>query len=192
MPTADNATLQSWLLAAGTGDKTAFAQLAKALGPQLHRQATRITGNATLADDVLQEVLIKLWTHAPRWQARPAGQGTVAGYASTLVFRAAMDIFRATKPMVDIEADDADVAMPETLTARIYHQERHQALLAAMQKLPARQHEAVTLAYLYENKTRDVAHMLGTTEKAADALLIRARHTLATLLPAHMKEELNT
>ena len=50
------------------GDELAFRQLSRRHLPAMLGLARRILGNAADAEDVAQEAMLRVWTHAPRWQ----------------------------------------------------------------------------------------------------------------------------
>ena len=50
------------------GDERAFRALASRHLPVMLGLARRILGNAADAEDVSQEAMLRVWTHAPRWQ----------------------------------------------------------------------------------------------------------------------------
>ncbi|RYG61433.1 MAG: sigma-70 family RNA polymerase sigma factor [Alphaproteobacteria bacterium] len=181
---ADNAQLTTWLQAAAEGDQSAFRHLAQTLGPRMYGLAARLCdGNSAVAQDVVQEVLIKLWQQAPRWQSG----GSVAAFASRLVYTTAMDHHRRKGSTISLSADDApEIPEPETVTGHIEQTQTRRQLLGALSQLPERQQQAVALAYFHEYRAQDIATALGTTEKAVESLLVRARKSLATLLPASL------
>ena len=53
---------------AGRGDRDAAARLIGRHAPKLLTVARRMLANQAEAEDVLQDVFLKLWTHAARWQ----------------------------------------------------------------------------------------------------------------------------
>lgn len=177
LPTTDNAQLTAWMQAVGNGDQAAFRRLTHALGPRMYGLAARLLGgNGTAGQDVVQEVLIKLWQTAPKWEAG----GSVSAYASRLVYTTAMDHHRRTMPTTD---EMPEMGEDETMTTGVLRREQSKMLLTALQQLPQRQQEAVSLAYFHEYRAQDIASAMGTTEKAVESLLVRAKRTLATLLP---------
>ncbi|PIZ31999.1 MAG: hypothetical protein COY40_00480 [Alphaproteobacteria bacterium CG_4_10_14_0_8_um_filter_53_9] len=185
----DNTQLTEWLQKAGKGDAAAFRKLANALGPRMHALATRLlAGNHASAEDVTQEVLIKLWQQAPNWQAG----GSVAAYASRLTYTTSMDVHRRSKPTTSLD-DDAmpELPVPESTTGKIYQHQQTDLILQAMKHLPERQQQAVSLTYFHEFQTRDVARAMETTEKGVEGLLARARKTMAAHLPQILKSDLN-
>lgn len=186
---ADNVQLTGWMTASAKGDEAAFGHMARALAPTMMATALRHTQNRAMAEDAVQDALIKLWTHAPRFQPG----GSVGAYAQRLVHTAAMDLWRGNKIIggpAALELMDADGPQPETLSGTVFAKEKRQALVAAMAQLPERQRKAVQLAYLQEQPTREVAAHMGLHEKAADALLVRARRTLAKVLPKNLMGDL--
>ena len=50
------------------GDEVAYRLLSRRHVPAMLGLARRILGNAADAEDVAQEAMLRVWTHAPRWQ----------------------------------------------------------------------------------------------------------------------------
>src|SRR5579872_7467848 len=53
---------------AGRGDRAAAARLVARHSPKLFVLARRMLGRQAEAEDAVQDVFLKLWTHAARWQ----------------------------------------------------------------------------------------------------------------------------
>jgi RNA polymerase sigma-70 factor (ECF subfamily) len=184
----NNEQLTAWLVAAGSGDQKAFRELANTLGPRMYGLAARLSdGSHAVAEDVVQEVLIKLWQQAPRW----VSGGSVAAFASRMVYTTAMDHHRRKLPTTR-DGELPEIPEPETITGTIEQQQTRHMLLGALAQLPERQQQAVTLAYFHEYRSQDIATALGTSEKAVESLLVRARKSLATLLPHGAANQLNS
>ena len=62
------------------GDERAFRLLARRHLPAMAGLARRILGNAAGAEDVAQEAMLRVWTHAPRWQPLAAAIYRSLGY----------------------------------------------------------------------------------------------------------------
>lgn len=164
------------------GDQRAFRQLAETMGQRIFSMAYRLlNGNRYAAEEVVQDVLIKLWQMAPRWQPT----GSVPAYISRITYTTCMDRHRDQRKWVEI---------PESLEAKdhlnenIIQLDQHKQLLESINKLPKRQQEAIFLTYFHENRHKEVATIMGTTEKAVEHLVARGLKTLATSLPASLKE----
>ena len=57
--------LMAWV---ARGDEPAYRQLTLRHLPAMLGLARRILGNTADAEDVAQEAMLRVWTHAPRWQ----------------------------------------------------------------------------------------------------------------------------
>ena len=55
---------------ARAGDKGAFGQLVLKHTPELFRVCVRVTGDAALAEDALQEAFVQAWQALPRFEGR--------------------------------------------------------------------------------------------------------------------------
>lgn len=167
---------------AAKGDQTAFRQLANALTQRMFNLAFRLMGyHRDRAEDVVQDALIKLWKSAPNWQPT----GSVEAYASRLVYTTCMDVYRRQKPMDEIPED---MATNDNTDQMIDSKSQRNALMQAIEQLPQRQRDATLLYYMNEFSQSNVAKILGTSEKAVEHLLARARKQLKELLPATIRE----
>lgn len=164
------------------GDQVAFRALANALANRMFHLAYRLTGyQRSLAEDAVQEALIKLWRSAPNWQPT----GSVESYVSRIVYTCCMDMHRKARPAEEIPED---YAVHDTILETILNKEQRSLLLGAIEKLPERQKDAILLHYMGEHSQRHVAQMLGTTEKGIERLLARGRKRLRELLPPAARE----
>src|SRR5215831_8190348 len=64
---ADRPQLQRWMTAAADGDRSAVDPLFHALWPLLVGYATRFVGDAALAEDCVQEALVRLFGQIDRF-----------------------------------------------------------------------------------------------------------------------------
>ena len=173
MPQASSEQLVELMLQVAKGDESAFRQLAQHITQPCFGLAYRLlSGDRAQAEDVVQEMLIKLWTTAPRWQPT----GSVMGYAHRLTYTTAMDALRKLKPTVDAEVEE--VGAPETATDKVFNKQRNVVLNDVLKELPERQRMAVLLTYVQEYSQKEVAEQMDTTVKAVESLLVRAKRTL--------------
>ena len=142
-------------------------------------------GNRAAAEDAVQDALIKLWTNAPRYEPR----GKVEAYASTIVHHCCMDIHRRNAHGLDELGDDLPSHAPSAAQDYLA-QQRHTQLMSGINTLPERQRTALLLAYFGDTSNRQIAQTLQISEKAVESLLVRARRTLAQVLPADLHHDL--
>ena len=177
----DNAELVAYMKLSAAGDQMAFRALAEALNQRIFTLAFRfLSGDRAMAEDITQDVLIKLWQYAPRWEAG----GSVIGWVSRTTYNACMDIHRARKNKNDELPED--IREEETVSDVLLTKEYRRILLQAIKDLPERQQEAILLTYFHENSRRDVAATMKTTEKSVEHLVARGLRTLEKLIPANI------
>jgi RNA polymerase sigma-70 factor (ECF subfamily) len=180
----DNAELTQLMQKVAIGDERAFRTLSNALSQKIFAMAFRfLSGDRASAEDVMQDVLIKLWQYAPRWEAG----GSVQGFVSRLTYNASMDVHRGRKNKSDEIPETLSV--PETASDTVLNKEYKKILLQAIQSLPERQQEALLLTYFHENSRRDVAATMKTTEKAVEHLVARGLKALEKLIPSNLNGE---
>ena len=168
------------------GDQAAFRMLSNALSQKIFAMAYRfLSGDRAMAEDVTQDVLIKLWQYAPRWEPG----GSVGAWVSRLTYNASMDVHRARKNKS--EELPETLSVPETATDMVLTKEYKKVLLQAISALPDRQQEALLLTYFHENSRRDVAATMKTTEKAVEHLVARGLKALEKLVPSNLNGEKN-
>ena len=92
------ATKRSWP-GSPAATSAAFRVLARRHLPAMLGLARRILGNAADAEDVAQEAMLRVWTHAPRWQPLAAFRT----WLTRVVVNLCLDRKRRA-PWVDLEA----------------------------------------------------------------------------------------
>jgi RNA polymerase sigma factor (sigma-70 family) len=138
------------------------------------RIAYRMLGDATEAEDVAQESLLKLWNHADRW--KEGGPG-IAPWLKKVTVNQCLDRLRKKRFASDEEVpereDDAPLADRQIETA-----EAGRAVKDCIEALPDRQRAAVVLTYYEDQPNQGAAESLEMQLKAFESLLFRARASL--------------
>ena len=88
------------------GDKGAFAEAYAVTSAKLYGIVLRILKNRERADDVLQEVYIKLWQRSANFDPEKASPMT---WLCTIARNSAIDEIRRVRPVI-VETDYADIA----------------------------------------------------------------------------------
>jgi RNA polymerase sigma-70 factor (ECF subfamily) len=164
------------MLAVARGDLAAFEQLVARYQGVAWGVAYRFSGNRTEAEDIAQEAFLRLLSAAERY--RPIS--SFRTFFCRIVTRLAMDFAEKKRPRTAglAEFPSATPSGAETLAVG----DRAVAMDRALAALPPNQRAAVVLRY-YENLGyREIAESLGTSAKAVERLLARARATLEPLL----------
>jgi RNA polymerase sigma-70 factor (ECF subfamily) len=177
--------LASWVAPASelTVDRTqTIARLVAEYSTALYRVAFSVTRNAAEAEDAVQETFLRVLRHESRL-------GEIRDYRVWLVrivWNIVLDKKRRakTRPEGEDIADHARVLPSSDRPAddsAISSQERNR-ILALVDRLPAREREALLLSAVEELTTAEIAAALGTTESSIRSRIFRARKELAVLL----------
>ena len=165
------------------GDQQAFRTLAGRHLPAMLGLARRILGNASDAEDVAQEAMLRVWTHAPRWQPLAAFRT----WLTRVVVNLCLDRKRRA-PWVALEAAGEIVDPTPGASEQAERDERERMVAAAIAGLPARQRAAIVLTYGDGMSNAQVAEILDTSVSAVETLLVRGKQNLRRVLNSVIDE----
>jgi RNA polymerase sigma-70 factor (ECF subfamily) len=164
----------------GQGDPAACRILVGRYLPQVLTLARRMLGDATEAEDVAQEAMLRLWQIAGRWREN----APVGAWLYRVAHNLAIDRLRRRRPTVDVDAAAGLADPAPSPVERIAQRERRAAVERAIAALPERQRTAVTLVHTLEMGNIEAAEAMGISVEALESLLARGRRALrAALLP---------
>jgi RNA polymerase sigma-70 factor (sigma-E family) len=154
-----------------------FEEFVAARGPRLLRVAWLLTGDAHLAEDLLQTVLARVW---PKW-SRIADENPEAYVRTALVHAHASWWRRKWRGEVPHGDDLPDRAATEDPFADV---DLEQALAVAIRSLPVRQRAVVVLRYFEDLSVAETAQVLGCSDGTVKSQASKALRTLRERLPA--------
>lgn len=163
------------------GDEGALSTLYDDYGSFVFGLALRVTGDRRAAEDVVQEVFVRVWERPALFDPE---RGSMRSWLGTLAHRRAVDHVRreeATRRRARREAETSwsapvdieDIATSLALADRVR---------SAVDGLPADQQVAVRLAYFGARTYRQVACELGIPEGTAKSRLRLGLRRLAEVL----------
>jgi RNA polymerase sigma-70 factor (ECF subfamily) len=141
-------------------DPAVMGELYASHGRRLASIARGVVGPGGSADDVVQETFVRLWEHPDRYDP---GRGTLTAYLTASSRSRALDLLRqeanrrAREDRVNAGATGSYVHVEEDGLRRALRQRLEQAMV----DLPARQREAIALAYFAHLTYEEVALVLG-------------------------------
>ncbi len=166
----------------GAGDEGAFKTLMDRHMLRAVRQAARLIGNDSQAEDIAQEAFVRVWRHADRWQETAQRGARFSTWLYKIILNLVIDEKRKRQTVaIDSIAEPADDRQPGA-EDMIVRQQRAAEVQAALRQLPDRQREAFVLCFFEEYSNRDAAELLDVSVKALESLLVRARRSLRELL----------
>jgi len=159
----------------GAGDASAAAALVRRRSPKILALSRRMLNDAAEAEDVTQEVFLRVWTHAANW--RPGG-----AKFETWLHRVAVNLCldrlrrRRETPAGDALPDRPDES-PDAEQS-MWADQRAARVRLAIDALPERQRAAIELCSFQEVTNIEAAAALEVSVDALESLLARARRSL--------------
>jgi RNA polymerase sigma-70 factor, ECF subfamily len=162
------------------GDEGAFRELVEKHQRTILNVANRYLGNYDAADDIAQEVFLKLWTKA----------GTFKGNSkfSTWLYRVAVNEclqYRRRRKQVVVSLDSLDADQPpESLQVAADHERtaRIERVKKAIAALPDRQRIALVLAHYEGRSYQEIGEIMNVSVASVESLILRAKENLKSKL----------
>ena len=174
---AAGALTRALVVRAQNGDAEAFAELIGDHYDLIHRTAWKWCGNRDDAEDIAQDVCVKLGRAIAGFDGRSAFSSWV--YRITL--NAVRDMQRAGKRRGRYADAYAEIS-PEDQPAEQEEAATSSQLWAAVRQLPEKQRDAVLLVYAEELSHAAAAEIMGIREATVSFHVHEARKTLRVLL----------
>lgn len=185
----------AWMVQARDGDDEAFDRLMTAFRQPVVGTLYRLVGNAADAEDLAQEVFVKIYRSRQRYKPTARFSTWLFRIVRNTAFNHLRD--RKRRPIVAIkdgtEEDNWLADQPDRSASAPDEQlavdELQAALMQALEALPPNQRTAVVLSRFEEMPYAEIAKVLSTSEAAVKMLMQRARATLAKRLTPFLTEE---
>jgi RNA polymerase sigma-70 factor (ECF subfamily) len=166
------------------GDEAAFRMLVERHIDRAYAIALRIVGNAADAEDVVQDTMLKIWSHRGRWQH---GRAKFSTWLYRVISNRCIDLRR--KPRNENVETVPEVADGQPGAIEIIERNELNGMLElAMQRLPEQQRIAVIFSYHENMSNGEIAQVMDTTVAAVESLLKRGRQQLRQLLRKHERD----
>ena len=175
------------------GDAAAWEELVRQYHRRVYNLCYRFTGSADHAEDLSQEVFIKMYRTLGSYEA---SKGAFTTWMTTMTRNLLVDHFRRSKlermsDSLDHSAGENEDALPlserladhaPTPDAGVLSRERQAMVQAALQKLSPELRETVILRDLQDMDYKEIAQVLKVPEGTVKSRINRGRTELARLL----------
>jgi RNA polymerase sigma-70 factor (ECF subfamily) len=163
-----------------SGDEAAFVTLYRRRQAAIYRFAMHMSGSATAAEDITQEVFLALLRRECGYDSE---RGTLSGYLFGIARKLVLRNLERGRADVAIGSDPEDAAMPELAVVDdplldLTRRESIEALRRAVLALPRRYREVVLLCDLEELDYADAAVVLDCPIGTVRSRMHRARALL--------------
>jgi RNA polymerase sigma-70 factor, ECF subfamily len=168
------------------GEDSAWEDLLKAHNRQVYNLCYRFTGGSSEAEDLTQEVFIKIFQTL---QTYDDAQGTFSTWLNRVARNHLVDHYRRThKERLTSSLEEEPKVLQETPSrgehpmAQLESRERHEMLQAALDRLSPDMREAVVLRDFQDLDYGEIAQVLGVPEGTVKSRINRGRLELARVL----------
>ena len=161
--------------------EVALAEAYRRHGGAVYGLAKRVLNNPTEAEDVTQEVFLRLWNQPDRYDA---ARGSLRSYLLAQAHGRAVDAVRSSSSRRARESREA------MRTAEAGYDMQHEVwdlavaeqVAAAMGELPEEERRAIELAYFDGHTYREVARLLGQPEGTVKSRIRNGMRRMRTVL----------
>ncbi len=177
------------------GDVKAFERLVELHQGIMIGTASRMLGNLEDAHDIAQQVFIRVWKSAPRYEPTAKFTTWLFTIMRNLVFNESRRRTRRKEVALETDADDEmpqrqytdhTAPAPDHITQQ---DELEKALDRAIAALPEKQRLAVIMRQQQDLPYEQICEVLNMSLPAVKSLLFRARTELRKHLASHLGED---
>ncbi len=184
--TADEAELMAGVAA---DNEAAVAELYDRFGSLVYKMALQAMPTRAEAEDAVQEIFVRLWRTADRYDANKAALVT---WVMLIARRHLVDKLRRTRSRVSAVSMEEPSTLGEAATTgvgeRLVRGESFERLMSRIDALPELQRTVVTRAYLGGQTLRQIGEELGTplgtVKSALSRALVRLRERVGEEVPS--------
>ena len=189
---SDEASDVTLMLRVRDGDLEAFETLVTRHQHSVVGTAAKMLGGAADAEDIAQQVFVRVWKHAARYQPSAKFTTWLMTIARNLVFNELRR--RRRSQQVSMDSDEGDTIRHQFVdeqavapSEEILDSELKEAIEAAIASLPETQRLAIVLRRYEGMPYEEIAEVLKTSVPAVKSILFRARAELKARLKKYLE-----
>ena len=192
LPVAETPTDEALLAGMALGDQASAVVFVRRYQRRIFGLAYSMTSDASVAEEVAQEALIRVWKHAPVFDAR---RGSVTSWVLTITRNLTIDALRMRRA-VPTDPDDfaasAMISLEHNPEDAVQRGDVRQVMRHALSDLPAEQRRAVVLASVYGRTALEISEEegipLGTAKTRIRTGLMRLRAAVEHVRDQEMEQ----
>jgi RNA polymerase sigma-70 factor (ECF subfamily) len=145
------------------GDESALREAYRTHAPAVHGLALRVLSNEALAEDVVQDVFVRLWEQPERFDV---SRGALRAFLLSMTHSRAVERVRSEESLRNRQAklERQPAKAVDDPAGLLETHESEAAIRAALEALPEMQRRPIVMAYFDGLSYREVARELGEPE----------------------------
>jgi RNA polymerase sigma-70 factor (ECF subfamily) len=181
-----------WMERVKNGDQEAFRLLIETHQSRVIGTVAKMLGDDTDSEDISQQVFIRVWNSAGRYQPTAKFTTWLFKITRNLVFNELRRRKRHPASPLEHKEDDRPFQMPDTNSpspaTNMMDSELQTAIQRAIESLPEAQRMAIILRRYEELSYEEIAEVLKLSVPAVKSILFRARTDLRAQLQKYLDE----
>jgi len=167
------------------GETTALAELIRRHQNRLYQVAYRLLKDPLEAEDALQEVFLKVYENAHRFEPK----ASVSAWLHRITANHCLNLLRARHPQESLDQEDSITLADSGATPlqALEEQDLGRRLEELLEALPENQRRALILKRFAGLSYQEIAAEMGLSPQAVDGLLKRARQFLKKALQDYLE-----
>jgi len=164
-----------------TGDHRALEEIHRRHGGAVFGLSRRVLADDALAEEISQEVFLRLWTESHRFDAT---RGSLRSFLQRQAHSRSIERVRSEEARRNREAraERSDVRTVTDIEAEVVATIQSEAIRAALDALDPAERHPIVLAYFGGHSYRDVAALLGAPEGTVKSRIRSGLNRLADQL----------
>lgn len=173
--------------AIAAGDAEAFEQLVRKYERPVLSTIYRYVGDRVAAEDIAQEVFLKVWRRAKSF----GGRSSFSTWLYRVVVNQCLNFRRKRARAKSVPLDESLMQRDPDLDEQLDGERKAAAVRAAVDELPGRQRMALILSTFEGRSYREIAEIMKTSTSSVESLIFRARRALREkLAPTRRRGEI--
>jgi RNA polymerase sigma-70 factor (ECF subfamily) len=161
------------------GDEGAIQSVIDEFTPLVRNTARRVVRDHTLAEDVVQDTFLALWSEPGRYDPT---RGSLGAFLTTVAHRRAIDVVRSEVARSNREQRPPEPPPPVDVEEEVWTRELSRTVRQGIETLPEGEREAISLAFLAGLSYASVAERLGLPEGTVKSRIRMGMRRLARTL----------
>jgi RNA polymerase sigma-70 factor, ECF subfamily len=137
-------------------DRRAMGEIFDRYATMVYSVALRILKDPAQAEDVMQEILLQVWTNPDRFAE---GRGSLGAWLAVVARNRAIDVLRHRRPTES--CDEVVLASRSNLASEVERRTMMEKVRGVLQKLPVEQRRSVELAFFEGLTHSEIAELTG-------------------------------